>query len=88
MIVLCLKARADTYAEAMSHHHEQPLDSEWLKIGLAAPARRALTGAKLYRVSDLRKISLEELMGLHGMGKSAVARLRVIMDAKKISFRK
>ena len=72
----------------MSHHHEQPLDDEWLRIGLAAPARRALVGAKLYKVSDLRKISLEELTGLHGMGKSAIARIRVIMDAKKIQFRK
>lgn len=72
----------------MSHHHEQPLDEEWLKIGLSAPARKALVDAKLFRVSDLRKISLEELSQLHGMGKSAVARLRAIMDAKKICFRR
>jgi DNA repair protein RadC len=38
-------------------------------------------------VSDLRKISLDELLGMHGMGKSSVARIRVIMDAKKIKFR-
>ena len=43
--------------------------------------------AKLFRVSDLRKISLEELQNLAGMGKSSIARLRVIMDAKKIRFR-
>lgn len=72
----------------MSHHHEQPLDQEWAKIGLSTPARNALVAAKLYKVSDLRKVSVEELIGLHGIGKSAVARLRVIMDAKKISFRK
>jgi DNA repair protein RadC len=71
----------------MSHHHEQSLDEEWLKIGLAAPARKVLVGAKLYKVSDLRKISLEELTQLHGMGKSAIARLRMIMEAKKIKFR-
>lgn len=71
----------------MSHFHEQPEDAEWQKLGLSAPARRALVEAKLYRVSDLRKISLRELMSLHGMGKSAVARLRTIMDAKKIRFR-
>ena len=63
------------------------LDGEWRKIGLSGPARRTLVDAKLYRVSDLRKISLEELAGLHGMGKSSVARIRVIMDAKKIKFR-
>ncbi len=63
------------------------LDGEWRKIGLAAPARRALVDAKLLRVSDLRKISLAELTGLHGMGKSAIARIQTIMDAKKIRFR-
>jgi ribosomal protein L29 len=44
--------------------------------------------AKLYRVSDLRKISLQELEGLHGMGKSAIARIKTIMNGKKISFRR
>ena len=63
------------------------LDREWLEIDLAAPARRALVDAKLYKVSDLRKISLAELEGLHGMGKSAIARIKVIMNAKKIKFR-
>ena len=62
-------------------------DGEWRKIGLAAPARRALVDAKLYKVSDLRKISLVELSEMHGMGKSAIARLTAIMDAKKIRFR-
>ena len=62
-------------------------DSEWQRIGLSAPARRALVGAKLFKVSDLRKITLEELTELHGMGKSSIARIRVIMDAKKIRFR-
>ncbi len=62
-------------------------DQEWQKIGLAAPARRALVDAKLYKVSDLRKITLAELTALHGMGKSAIARIKVIMKAKKISFR-
>ena len=62
-------------------------DREWREYKLAAPARRALVDAKLYKVSDLRKISLAELEGLHGMGKSAVARLKVLMNAKKIKFR-
>ena len=62
------------------------LDVEWRQIGLAAPARQALVDAKLYKISDLRRISLAELQGLKGMGKSAVARIRLIMEAKKISF--
>jgi hypothetical protein len=65
----------------------ESLDREWREYRLAAPARRALVDAKLYKVSDLRKISLTELEGLHGMGKSAVARLKVLMNAKKIKFR-
>lgn len=63
------------------------LDEHWLQIGLAAPARQALVEAKLFRVSDLRKIRLSELEALHGMGKSAIARIKVIMRAKKIKFR-
>ena len=62
-------------------------DQEWRKIGLSGPACRALVDAKLYRVSDLRKITLADLQGMHGMGKSSVARIRQIMDAKKIKFR-
>jgi DNA-directed RNA polymerase alpha subunit len=63
------------------------LEVEWRKIGLTAPARKALVEAKLYKVSDLRRVSLEELSSLPGMGKSAVARIKVIMNAKKIKFR-
>ena len=65
----------------------EALDGAWREIGLAAPARRALVDAKLYEISDLRKISKEELADLHGMGKSAIARIQVIMQAKKIKFR-
>jgi hypothetical protein len=64
----------------------EDFDREWRGIGLGAAARRALVDAKLYKVSDLRKISLKDLTALHGMGKSAIARLKVIMDAKKIRF--
>jgi DNA repair protein RadC len=70
----------------MADKHD-PLELEWFQLGLSGPARSALVNAKLYRVSDLRKISLQELIGMHGMGKSSVARIRVIMDAKKIRFR-
>jgi DNA-binding Xre family transcriptional regulator len=43
--------------------------------------------AKLYRVSDLRNLSVAELSALDGMSKSSVARLRNIMEAKGIQFR-
>jgi hypothetical protein len=64
----------------------ESLDREWREYGISAPARRALVDAKLYKVSDLRKISQSNLEDLHGMGKSAVARLKVLMSAKKIKF--
>ncbi len=62
------------------------LEAEWFKIGLSGPARRALVNAKLYKVSDLRRISLSDLAALHGMGKSSIARIQQIMRAKKIKF--
>ena len=65
----------------------EKLDQEWREYGIAAPARRALVDAKLYKVSDLRKISQSDLEQLHGLGKSVIARLKVLMDAKKIKFR-
>ena len=64
----------------------ESLDREWREYGISAPARRALVDAKLYKVSDLRKISQSDLEELYGMGKSAVARLKVLMNAKKIKF--
>ena len=64
----------------------ESLDREWREYGISAPARRALVDAKLYKVSDLRKISQSDLEELHGRGKSAVARLKVLMNAKKIKF--
>lgn len=77
------KKRHQLNAEEQQAH----LEAEWLKIGLTSPARKALVEAKLYKVSDLRKVSVDELAELHGMGKSAIARLKVIMKAKKINFR-
>lgn len=64
----------------------EPFDAEWRRIGLTAPARRALVDARLYRVSDLRRITEDELEGLAGLGKSAVARVKVIMRGKRIKF--
>jgi hypothetical protein len=68
----------DTYAE---------VDGEWVALGIAAPARRALIDDGLYKVSDLRKVSLAALKELHGMGPNAI---RILVDAMKkadITFR-
>ena len=66
---------------------QEALEVEWFRIGLTAPARKALVEAKLYKVSDMRKISLQELQAIQGISKSAIARIQVIMRAKKMSFR-
>jgi hypothetical protein len=66
---------------------QEALEVEWFRIGLTAPARKALVEAKLYKVSDMRKISLQELQSVQGISKSAIARIQVIMRAKKINFR-
>jgi len=66
---------------------QEALEVEWFRIGLTGPARKALVEAKLYKVSDMRKISLQELQGLSGISKSSIARIQVIMRAKKINFR-
>lgn len=66
---------------------KEELDSEWQRIDLSGPARKALVQARLYKVSDLRRVSLAEIASLHGMGKSTIARLRVIMEAKKMRFK-
>lgn len=65
----------------------EALDGEWRAIGLSAPARRALVDAKVYKVSDLRKISLAELTSIKGLAKSAIARIKQIMEARRINFR-
>jgi hypothetical protein len=74
-------------AKKVSPDSYEALDGEWRAIGLSGPARRALVDAKLYKVSDLRHITLAELNSIKGLAKSAVARIKVIMEARKINFR-
>jgi hypothetical protein len=68
----------DSYAE---------VDGAWRDIGLAAPARRALIDDGLYKISDLRKVSLAALKELHGMGPNAIRILVAEMKKADISFR-
>ena len=69
----------DKYAE---------LDANWVAIGLAAPARRALIDDGLFAISDLRKTSLAALKELHGMGPNAIRVLVAEMKKADLSFRK
>lgn len=62
-------------------------DAEWKEIGLDSTARQALVEAKLLKVSDLRKVSLDKLKALHGMGPNAIRILVSEMKKRDISFR-
>ena len=64
------------------------VDGAWVELGLAAPARRALIDEGLYKVSDLRKYSLDAIKDLHGMGPNAIRILITAMKKNDISFRK
>lgn len=66
----------------------EAVDGQWRKIGLAAPERRALIDDGLYRLSDLRKISLSALKELPGMGPNAIRVLVAEMKKADLSFRK
>jgi len=63
------------------------VDGTWVELGLAAPARRALIDEGLYKVSDLRKYSLDAIKDLHGMGPNAIRILITAMKKSDISFR-
>ena len=64
------------------------VDQAWVRIGLGAPARRALINEGLFELSDLRKTSLAALKELHGIGSNAIRILTSEMKKADLSFRK
>ena len=61
---------------------------DWVSLGLAAPARRALNGAGLRSLRDLTKWREADIASLHGMGPTAIAALRVALKKRRLSFAK
>ena len=55
---------------------------------LAAPARRALTGAGLDTLAKLAKKTEIEVRELHGMGPNAISTLRAALNREGLKFRK
>ena len=53
---------------------------------LAAPARRALSGAGLDSLSKLARRTEAEVLELHGMGPNAMSKLRAILKKSGLSF--
>lgn len=63
-----------TRSEVDLSYYEK-LDGAWRELKLSAPARRALVNAKLFKLTDLKKISLSDLKQLHGMGPTTIKAL-------------
>lgn len=55
---------------------------------LAAPARRALENEGLTSLEKISKYSEREILALHGMGPSALAKLRTSLKSAGLSFKK
>jgi hypothetical protein len=53
---------------------------------LSKPARRALAAAGYVRLEQLTEVSEVEIMELHGMGPSAMERLRSALAARGQGF--
>ena len=87
-------ARKAQRAQSSSTHNETDLDAyadvdgAWRELGLAAPVRRALIDDGYYKLSDLRKTSLDAIKELHGMGPNAIRILISAMKKADLSFRK
>ena len=64
------------------------VDGAWREIGISAPARRALIDEGLYKLSDLRKVSLDLVKDLHGVGPNVIRILINEMKKSDLSFRK
>lgn len=64
------------------------LDRYWKSLGIAAPARRGLVDNKLYKLSDLKKISRVQFLKIHAIGPSATKVIEREMRSHKICFKR
>ncbi|MGB4775988.1 MAG: DNA-directed RNA polymerase subunit alpha C-terminal domain-containing protein [Daejeonella sp.] len=55
---------------------------------LAAPARRALENKGITTIQQLSKFTEHEILELHGMGKSSIPKLRIVLEKNSLSFKK
>ena len=53
---------------------------------LAAPARRALAGAGITRLSQLTLVSESTVAHFHGMGPNAIKTLREALETRGLAF--
>ena len=65
----------------------EKLDGDWKALGIAAPARRALVNVKIMKLSDLKKITENDFLELHGMGPSAAKTIKKAMMKSNVKFK-
>lgn len=63
-------------------------DSEWRRIGLAAPARRALVDAHITKLQQISKWTRTDIASLHGMGPNALMKLDAALKQSGISYKR
>ncbi len=63
---------------------DEPVDD--FLAGLSAPARRALQNNGIKTIKDLSKLTEEEVLKLHGIGKTAIPLLQKALKEKGLSF--
>lgn len=54
---------------------------------LSAPARRALVSRSIENAKELSRFTEKEVLALHGIGPSAIPKLRAALNAAGLSFR-
>jgi DNA-directed RNA polymerase alpha subunit len=55
---------------------------------ISAPARRALISKKIKTLTDLAQYSEKEILDLHGIGPTAIPKLKEALKDAGLSFRK
>lgn len=81
-IALCPVARGE-----VDLAYYAKLDSEWRKIGIAAPARRGLIDNKLTKLSQLKNWRESDLKNIHAIGPTALKIIKQEMKKKGITFK-
>lgn len=61
-------------------------DDDQLPARMGAPARRALEGLGVTRLSQVATWREQDLAALHGMGPKALSQLRVALGERGLSF--
>lgn len=54
---------------------------------LAAPARRALESQGIHMVEQLAAYTEKQILQLHGMGKSSIPKLKIMLAEKGLDFK-